>query len=60
MAPRARFVHRQHSGVVSFDQESTAEIEYEVMFEVSIGNPLHPGRLGVITPMLDWDIGRLD
>jgi len=28
---------------VSFDQESTAEIEYEVMFEVSIGNPLHPG-----------------
>lgn len=45
---------------MSFDQESTAEIEYEVMFEVSIGNPLHPGRLGVITPMLDWDIGRLD
>jgi lipopolysaccharide transport system ATP-binding protein len=32
-----------------------------LMFEVSaIGNPLHPQRLGVITPMLDWNIGKLD
>ena len=35
--------------------------ENVLMFEVSaIGNPLHPGRLGVITPMLDWDIAKLD
>jgi len=32
-----------------------------LMFEVSaIGNPLHPQRLGVITPMLDWATGKLD
>jgi len=31
------------------------------MFEVSaIGNPLHPQRLGVITPVLDWDVRKLD
>ena len=32
-----------------------------LMFEVSaIGNPLHPQRLGVITPVLDWDVRKLD
>ena len=30
-------------------------------FEVSAtGNPLHPQRLGVITPMLKWDVAKLD
>ena len=30
-------------------------------FEVSaMGNPLHPQRLGVITPMLKWDVAKLD
>jgi len=32
-----------------------------VMFEVSaIGNPLHPQRLGVLTPVLDWEVRKLD
>jgi lipopolysaccharide transport system ATP-binding protein len=32
-----------------------------LMFEVSaIGNPLHPQRLGVITPVLDWEVSKLD
>jgi hypothetical protein len=30
-------------------------------FEVSaVGNPLHPQRLGVITPLLDWEVKRLE
>lgn len=29
-------------------------------FEVSsVGNPLHPGRLGVITPVLNWEVCKL-
>jgi lipopolysaccharide transport system ATP-binding protein len=30
-------------------------------FEVSaVGNPLNPRRLGVITPLLDWEVRKLD
>lgn len=32
-----------------------------IMFEVSaVGNPIGPHRLGVITPVLDWDFKKLD
>lgn len=32
-----------------------------IMFEVSaVGNPVDPNRLGVITPVLDWDVNKLD
>jgi lipopolysaccharide transport system ATP-binding protein len=35
--------------------------ENVLMFEVgSVGYPLHPDRLGVITPLLEWDTSKVD